>query len=1034
MAGVKFTPSQQEAIEKKGTNIIVSAGAGSGKTAVLSERVLHFVKDEGYKLDEFLILTFTNLAAKEMKDRIRKKLEENNLEESKNVDTSDITTFDSYAFSIVKKYHFLLGLSKDVSIVDSNVIAVKRREIVDRIFNEYYEKNDPLFNSMIQKFCFKNDSSLQEVVIKLFDEASLHYDEVEYLNSFEDTFFSSSKVEEITEIIFSRLKQYASRLIELCEYFTEENVSKKEPVPYQRKMKEVLSPLAEAKNIDEFVTYFNSMELPFYPRKVEEGKAEKKLFDDEKKKLKKFIDETDLTSQEHIKEAIFENKEYVKLLVYICLQLYKEQYAYKEQKQVFEFGDIQKMAFNLVKNNLEVRNSIKNKLKMIMIDEYQDTSSLQEDFISLIANHNVYMVGDIKQSIYRFRNACSDIFQNKYDRYKRNDEGCAIDLNSNFRSRKEVLEDINIMFKELMTLNIGGADYKKDHVIEYGNKAYLEAGDNLDSNHTHFITYDENIKGDEAVILEATLIARDIINKYNRGYLIFSPGYKKIEDGVTKEIPPSTRRCKLSDFCILMDRGSSFEVYKRVFGEYQIPLSVEADENIVSNSIVLMLTSLLKMIKSIKNADYKSEEFIHSFLSLARSFVYSLSDEEIYLICKNKDYYSHPLVKDLRDIIMQNETLPLNELFSLIIFKNDIYHKLIRIGDVKKNELYLDMFLDYFAQMASLDYSLDEFISYLEHLNDNNLKIVLSSQGSDVDSVKMMNIHKSKGLEFPIVYFSGLTKKFNDGYKKENLGISKKFGLFLPINSKKRNPIKTGNNIFEGREDLSEKIRLFYVALTRAREKMIFVLPRVKEEVRIEDSTSFKDFLTRFFNLSLFEKEEVKDIEEMPSLSLLDKKADKKVIIKDICITPKEKITSKASKDLALTSSQKVLKLGTSLHFILEVIDFKNPSFDFIKNEKHKDYIRSFFACSLLKDIQEASIYKEYEFIDEVKGTHGSIDLLLVYEDKAMIIDYKTKHIDDENYIKQLKVYKDYVERVFKKKTYTYLYSLISKEEKEIII
>ncbi|MCI6156080.1 MAG: hypothetical protein MR674_05235, partial [Erysipelotrichaceae bacterium] len=155
---------------------------------------------------------------------------------------------------------------------------------------------------------------------------------------------------------------------------------------------------------------------------------------------------------------------------------------------------------------------------------------------------------------------------------------------------------------------------------------------------------------------------------------------------------------------------------------------------------------------------------------------------------------------------------------------------------------------------------------------------------------------------------------------------------------------------------------------------------------------------------------------------------------KDICITPKEKITSKASKDLALNSSMKVLKLGTSLHFILEVIDFKNPSFDFIKNEKHKDYIRSFFASGLLKDIQEASIYKEYEFIDEVKGTHGSIDLLLIYEDKALIIDYKTKHIDDENYIKQLKVYKDYVERVFKKKTYTYLYSLISKEEKEIII
>ncbi|MGN1295150.1 MAG: UvrD-helicase domain-containing protein, partial [Bacilli bacterium] len=862
MAGVKFTPSQQEAIAKKGTNIIVSAGAGSGKTAVLSERVLHFVKDEGYKLDEFLILTFTNLAAKEMKDRIRKKLEDNNLEESKNVDTSDITTFDSYAFSLVKKYHFLLGLSSDVSIVDSNVIAVKKREIVDRIFTDYYEQNDSTFNEMIKKFCFKSDDDLQKLVIKLFDEASLHYDEKEYLNNYIATFFSSNKSEELLSLIFSRMKEHLSRMSEYCEYFTQEPCSKKDPTPYQRKVKEILLGLENAQKIDEFVSYLSSMKIPSYPSKIEEGKEEKKLFDDEKKKLKDFIDKNGLTSEQSIKDAINENKEYVQLLISICLRLNEEQYSYKEQKQVFEFNDIQKMAFNLVKNNLEVRDSIKNKLKMIMIDEYQDTSSLQEDFISLISNHNVYMVGDIKQSIYRFRNACSDIFQNKYDKYKRGEDGLAIDLNSNFRSRQEVLEDINIIFKEIMSPAIGGADYKKDHIIEYGNKAYLDAGDNGDSNHSHFITYDDEIKGDNAAIHEATLIARDIINKYNNGYLVFKPGYKKVVNGEEIEVPPTTRRCKLSDFCILMDRGSSFDIYKRVFGEYRIPLSVEADENIASNNIVLMLTSLLKMIKCIKNADYQSEEFIHSFLSLARSFVYHLSDEEIYLTCKNKEYYSHPLVSDLRDIIFHNETLPLNELFSLIIFKNDIYHKLILIGDVKKNELYLDMFLSYFEQMANLDYSLDEFISYLENLNDNDLKIVLPSQGSDVDSVRMMNIHKSKGLEFPIVYFSGLQKKFNESYKKESLGVSKEFGLFLPLTSKKTSPIKVGNNIYESREDLSEKIRLFYVALTRAREKMIFVLPEYKEAVRIEESKSFYHFLSNFYDLPLFEREYVESVEE----------------------------------------------------------------------------------------------------------------------------------------------------------------------------
>ena len=153
-----WTEDQKKAIYHSGHNIIVSAGAGSGKTAVLSERVLEFVKN-GYKIDEFLILTFTNLAAGEMKHRIRSKLKDNKLEEANNVDSSDICTFDSFAAALVKKYHFRLGLSPELSNVDSNVISVLKRNIVDEIFDKYYENKDPRFIYMIDNLCFKDDDN-----------------------------------------------------------------------------------------------------------------------------------------------------------------------------------------------------------------------------------------------------------------------------------------------------------------------------------------------------------------------------------------------------------------------------------------------------------------------------------------------------------------------------------------------------------------------------------------------------------------------------------------------------------------------------------------------------------------------------------------------------------------------------------------------------------------------------------------------------------------------------------------------------------
>ena len=163
--------------------------------------------------------------------------------------------------------------------------------------------------------------------------------------------------------------------------------------------------------------------------------------------------------------------------------------AYKHDYQVFEFIDINRFAIKLVKEFEDIRNEISAKYKMIMIDEYQDTSLIQECFIEQISNNNVYMVGDIKQSIYRFRNAVCDIFKDKYTNYSNNNGGVSIDLNKNFRSRKEVLDDINFMFKQIMSLDMGGADYRASHIIEYGNKKYIKKGSSDQNNNSEFILY-----------------------------------------------------------------------------------------------------------------------------------------------------------------------------------------------------------------------------------------------------------------------------------------------------------------------------------------------------------------------------------------------------------------------------------------------------------------------------------------------------------------------------------------------------------------
>ena len=825
-----YTKDQQKAIISKGANIIVSAGAGSGKTQVLTERVVHFIRDENYKLNEFLILTFTNLAAGEMKDRIRRALAEEKLEAANDVDLADICTFDSYALSLVKKYHFMLNVSPNVSIVDSNIIDVRKRRIIETLFDEEYTKKEDVFKSLIETYCFKDDDDLRNLLLKFYNKSLLEIDSKKYIDNFFETYFCDEIIDEIKHKIFVFLNDLKEEIFKLVYLMPEVQISGKDTRTVLETYEEYVMALGDAKTYSEVVNSMpEEMESIRLPKGCSKEVQLAKM--DLNKRLTKFKKTIDSLpkSDELFKKYFTDIIPFVELFIKMLKSLDEQIVSFKKCHQVYEFQDIAKMALELVKTNEEVRSSIKNSLKMIMIDEYQDTSFLQEAFVSYIANNNVYMVGDVKQSIYRFRNARCDIFVDKYKRYSNNEGGIAIDLNKNFRSRKEVLDDINYIFKQLMTEKYGEADYAKSHVIEYGNKDYIKAGDKKDNN-IDFIVYPP-CKSAEAPEIEANLVARDIIDKINKGYQVLD--YVKDENGKKN---PILRNCKFSDFCILMDRGVAFDTYSRIFNEYKLPLYVENDEDISSNDLVVILTNILRLMKSIRDCDYNSKEFLKAFLSVARSFVFEYTDQQLFDICEYKTFEDDPMIIMLKDILFKYSFLSISELFEKIIYELDIYHKCISIGNVAKNEKYLNTFMEMFKTMSSLDYSIDDFILFMECVDEYNLKITLSSTGSPFNSIRIMNIHKSKGLEFNIIYYSGLKKMFNRMDLDEQYGISSKYGFILPpADPNMDNIVRRVNAMYEVEEDTSEKIRLLYVALTRTREKMICLMQSSAYNYYIQD-------------------------------------------------------------------------------------------------------------------------------------------------------------------------------------------------------
>ena len=1031
-----WTKEQLDAINMRGNNILVSAGAGSGKTAVLTERITSIVK-EGVPITSLLVLTFTNAAAEEMRERVRKKLSEEKdnkycSEALKYIDSAKITTFDGYSLYLVKKYFYVLGIAPDIKIANGYYLYVKANEILDEILDKLYENNDRNLCIYFDNFKDKNDVNLKNSIFNMYNKLTLRLDLYDYLDRYDDIYSDdsiNSFIDRYVVLIKEKIEFLSMSLSELENLLDENNIKLIEEI------EDNLLVISKLNNYSDIFNYINNFKLN---NNIKNGNDDTAKARKQVMAIVSSIKEYLLFSDnDSMKENILSNRNYSNLFIRIIKELDYMLNKFKKDNNYYDFIDIAKMAISLVDNNYDVRDEIANNIYEILIDEYQDTSDIQEAFIAKIARNNLYMVGDVKQSIYRFRNANPYIFKEKYNLYKNNDGGIKIDLNKNFRSRSEVLNNINTIFNRAMTDNIGDANYVKEHQMNYG---LIDYDSNKDKNYEYnmdLVLYDiDSINGEEfdysSAEAEAFFIAEDINKLVKKGIKIYDKDEKTF------------RKIRYSDICIIMDRGSNFSLYKEILEYKGIPTAINADSKLNESKIMPIVSNLINLVVSEAKGIY-DERYYHSVYSIGRSFLYEIDDNELFRLVSEAKNSRVRVDCGFTNIAYELSKKIYNyspkEVYLNILRDYMVSEKLFKVGNVNESLVVLEYIMDFIDNINSIGESLIDINEYILDLlnNDNDMKYQISVKNAP--GVKLMNIHKSKGLEFPICYFSGLATKFNQGDYKNSVGYLSESGFYYVPNEGISIVKEVGLRDLRIK-DISEKVRLLYVALTRAREKMIlihpneFYVPKNYQGINkmgdilalalddIDDYIVEKNDigLTRDYKFKI-SKRNIK-YNDKPNYVLNNYLGN---------IIEKNRISKEVIEVLS-DEEEENLDYGNHLHEIMEMINFNNPDISYLDKEEY-DIISNVLGNELFKNIKNGKTYHEHEFYANMdsKVYHGIIDLLVIYDDHVDIIDYKLKNIDHKEYDRQLGIYKKYVESQIKLPIKCYLLSLLENKYREVL-
>ena len=839
-----FTPEQLNAIEANGT-VLVAAAAGSGKTAVLVERVINRFCDLKNPLmaDRALIVTFTNAAASELKSKIsqalKKKLAENpnnELIKRQNllIENASICTIDSFCISLVRENFASLNISHDFKIADSNSVEKEYNDLLDNMFYEKFNSGDEIFNTTVSDLQHGyDDYYLKNIVRTLYKKScAMPYqtawlDGIAELNinaaeNFEESDFKNLIFQKLStcaksaELSFSNL----AKSVETLDYAFGE----KYDADIQR-TKDYISHVLESVNDNSWDELYNLRKdytKPSYKKNSTKNAIVSKHIVDSNDALAALNSEMDKCLENDLSTVKDILKRYAPVVQNV-VELVKEYKLVIDnnsfERNTYSFDQIEHLALALFTESENAIKTFNEKYDAILVDEYQDTSNLQDELFKLLSaeKRQLFMVGDVKQSIYGFRNANPDNFlqkKNEFPLYKGNENPCKVLLTGNFRSRKKICKFINFLFSAYMTKSGTDMEYNEEEALVPQEKY----NDNHDENDVEIFLVEKK-DDSKTAIDEAESIAQYILATMQR-----EPFLDDGDNGL--------RKANFSDFVILM-RSAKNRIgdYVKTLKSYGIPVNSPAEK--FSESVEII--TALSMLKAIYNPSNSI-----SVLALMTSPVFGFTEDEvseIRMTDKSKTLYSNVLstahggnlkCKSFIDFLNTARTLavtlPVNKLLIELYEKTgliDIFTSTDN-GEFKRANLYL--LIEYAAKFSDANNGgLYEFIKYIE--SDENSSLSANVLNSD-DAVRIMSIHNSKGLQFPICIVCSLATNFNkqdiqsSSVCDDNLGIAFKYhdkkydALITPISH-----TSIANALLS--KMYKEELRLLYVALTRAKEKLV---------------------------------------------------------------------------------------------------------------------------------------------------------------------------------------------------------------------
>ena len=892
-----WTEAQQRAIDERDSNILVSAAAGSGKTAVLVERIINKMTDEENPkdIDEFLVVTFTKAAAAQMREkiaiRIEKMLEkepdnEHLMKQAVLVNRADITTIDSFCLRIVKENFGLLNIDSNFNIGDNGIMELMKNDVLDALFDKLYDEKNEDFIMLLECFgCDRNDEALKENILKIYNVAKgfsrpyVWLEEAEKALMIKDKsdLMNSKWMKDFREIVKSYVKTVLDYINDgkfVCEmpggpdkYF---GVSESD--------EEAILKILEAEDFDALKTALNISWKRLPACKGDSYDEElKEKYQTIRKRYKAMIDKIKIKSgdSDSILAEIINVASYLVPLIHLVTEFSNEYEAEKSKKKLLEFSDVEHLAYKLVCAGYDENGSvlpteaakrISEKYDEIFIDEYQDSNYLQEEILNSVSGinsgrNNMFMVGDVKQSIYKFRMARPDLFLSKYKTYKDNGPEIKIELSNNFRSRANVLKSVNYFFYQLMSEDLGGIDYnEKTELVP--TKEFPEPDPSISGfvDETTEIILADNFETEERLSgseIEAYVIAKRIKELVEGD----NPQYVYDED---KDI---YRKASYKDIVVLARSVKGFgEIIYNILTKSGIPAYVDDNGGYFEAVEIKTIMSLLSVVDNIRQdiplaavlispmagLDENDLSVICDYASKKLKQRCLLYDKCLYYIDNNDDGISEKL-KRIFDIVYilraDNKNMSISSLIWKALDLTNYYNYAISmpLGERRKNNINMLLEKAYIFEEGTYK-GLFNFLRYIDKMKLNEMDFGEASLFSDdEDVVRIMTMHKSKGLEFPIVFVSGLGKGINYREYNNQLLISSDYYLsanYIDRKNRYKNKtlMKEVVKLLMKSEMTAEELRILYVAFTRAKEKLIITaqgdkIEEMSEKIFVSDNS-----------------------------------------------------------------------------------------------------------------------------------------------------------------------------------------------------